>query len=182
MKPENKEVVTLTMGEKLLKLRKARQWSQEELADKIGVTRQAVSRWESGSAKPDAEKIIALCDLFGVSADYLLREEYAAEIQSMEQQPVQARGKSSNGVTGVQILGALCLVLGVAVLLVLVLMSVENPHWYHTGSRTYKGLAGFLLGNRLVWLMVADGIALFLGVMLLAWSCIFSWIIRRRKT
>ena len=171
----------MTMGEKLLKLRKARQWSQEELAEKIGVTRQAVSRWESGSAKPDAEKIIALCDLFGVSADYLLREEYAGETQVVTQMPAQVQEKQSNGVTGVQILGALLLVLGVVVLLVLVLMSIENPHWYHTGSRTYKGLAGFLLGNRLVWLMVADGIALFLGALLLAWSSIFSWILGRRK-
>ena len=171
----------MTMGEKLLKLRKARQWSQEELAEKIGMTRQAVSRWESGSAKPDAEKIIALCDLFGVSADYLLREEYAGETQSVTQMSAQVQEKRSNGVTGVQILGALLLILGVVVLLVLVLMSIENPHWYHTGSRTYKGLAGFLLGNRLVWLMVADGIALFLGALLLAWSSIFSWILRRRK-
>lgn len=64
----------MTIGEKILKLRKARGWSQEELAERIGVTRQAVSRWESDSAKPDADKIIAVCDLFGISADYLLRD------------------------------------------------------------------------------------------------------------
>lgn len=69
----------MTMGEKILNMRKARGWSQEELAERIGVTRQAVSRWESGAAKPDADKIIAVCDLFGVSADYLLRENYAGE-------------------------------------------------------------------------------------------------------
>ncbi len=62
----------MTLGEKILSLRKARGWSQEELADRIGVTRQAVSRWESDSAKPDADKIIAVCKEFGVSADYLL--------------------------------------------------------------------------------------------------------------
>lgn len=66
----------MTLGEKILNMRKARDWSQEELADRAGVSRQAVSRWESGSAKPDADKIIAICDLFGVSADYLLRDNY----------------------------------------------------------------------------------------------------------
>ena len=66
----------MTLGEKILNMRKARGWSQEELADRAGVSRQAVSRWESGSAKPDADKIIAICDLFGVSADYLLRDNY----------------------------------------------------------------------------------------------------------
>jgi len=69
----------MTMGEKILALRKARGWSQEELAEQVGVTRQAVSRWESGAAKPDADKTIAVCDLFGVSADYLLRDNYSAE-------------------------------------------------------------------------------------------------------
>ena len=69
----------MTMGEKILNMRKARSWSQEELAEQVGVTRQAVSRWESGSVKPDADKIIALCDLFGVSADYLLRDLVAEQ-------------------------------------------------------------------------------------------------------
>ena len=64
----------MTMGEKILKLRKEQGWSQEELADRVHVTRQAVSRWESGAAKPDADKLVALCDLFRVSADYLLRD------------------------------------------------------------------------------------------------------------
>ena len=76
----------MTMGEKILALRKARGWSQEELAERIGVTRQAVSRWESGAAKPDADKIIAVCDLFGVSADYLLRDYAAAPMEETAQQ------------------------------------------------------------------------------------------------
>lgn len=75
----------MTIGEKILSLRKARGWSQEELADKIGVSRQAVSRWEADSAKPDADKIILICDLFGVSADYLLRENYAGEMGQLKQ-------------------------------------------------------------------------------------------------
>ena len=67
----------MTLGEKILNLRKARGWSQEELADRTGVSRQAVSRWESGSAKPDADKIVVICDLFGISADYLLKDYMA---------------------------------------------------------------------------------------------------------
>lgn len=63
----------MNMGEKILKMRKARGWSQEELAEQVGVTRQAISRWESGAVKPDADRIIAICDIFGVSADYLMR-------------------------------------------------------------------------------------------------------------
>ena len=71
----------MTIGEKILNMRKARGWSQEDLAERLGVSRQAVSRWESDSAKPDADRIIAICDLFGVSADYLLRDMAGGERQ-----------------------------------------------------------------------------------------------------
>ena len=59
----------MTFGEKLQELRKARGWSQEELAGQIHVSRQALSKWESGGAVPDPENIIALSRLFGVTTD-----------------------------------------------------------------------------------------------------------------
>lgn len=65
----------MTMAEKILALRKKAGLSQEELADKLGVSRQAVSRWEMGSAFPDAPNILGLSRLFGVSTDYLLYDE-----------------------------------------------------------------------------------------------------------
>ena len=68
----------MTLGEKLQKLRKARGWTQEELSEKIGVSRQSLSKWESDGALPDTANIILLADLFGVTTDYLLREAEAA--------------------------------------------------------------------------------------------------------
>ena len=64
----------MTFGEKLQALRKARGWSQEELAQQINVSRQALSKWESGASVPDTENVVALSRLFGVSTDYLLLE------------------------------------------------------------------------------------------------------------
>ena len=64
----------MTFGEKLQALRKARGWSQEELATQINVSRQALSKWESGASVPDTENVVALSRLFGVSNDYLLLE------------------------------------------------------------------------------------------------------------
>ena len=69
----------MTLGEKILTLRKARGWSQEELAGRIGVTRQALSRWESDTAVPDTVNVVELSDLFGVSCDYLLREKWTED-------------------------------------------------------------------------------------------------------
>ena len=64
----------MTFGEKLQALRKARGWSQEELATQINVSRQALSKWESGASVPDTENVVALSRLFGVSTAYLLLE------------------------------------------------------------------------------------------------------------
>ena len=75
----------MTLGEKILKLRKAQGWSQEELAGRIGVTRQALSRWESDAAMPDTVNVVQLADLFGVSTDYLLREKWTEDRPAVPQ-------------------------------------------------------------------------------------------------
>ena len=64
----------MQLPEKILALRKARNMSQEDLATALRVTRQTVSRWEVGSALPDAENLLQLSLLFDVPADYLLRD------------------------------------------------------------------------------------------------------------
>lgn len=63
-----------TFSEKLLDLRRREGLSQEQLADRLGVTRQSVSKWESGTAIPELTKLIALSDLFSVSVDYLVKD------------------------------------------------------------------------------------------------------------
>ena len=74
----------MTLGEKLQRLRKARGMSQEELAARMGVSRQAVSRWELNIALPDTENVVRLSELFGVTTDYLLKEREAEENPSPE--------------------------------------------------------------------------------------------------
>ena len=69
----------MTFSEKLQQLRRERGWSQEELAARIPISRQAVSKWESGSAMPDTENVVAISRLFGVSTDYLLHDDYAGD-------------------------------------------------------------------------------------------------------
>lgn len=63
----------MTIADRIQNLRKTRGISQEELADRIGVSRQAVSKWESKQSTPDVEKIILLSEYFGVTTDYLLK-------------------------------------------------------------------------------------------------------------
>lgn len=68
----------MTFGEKLQALRRARGLSQEQLAEQMGVSRQAVSKWELNTALPDTGNVLELARLFQVSTDYLLREELTA--------------------------------------------------------------------------------------------------------
>lgn len=63
------------LSEKLYKLRKNSGLSQEQLAEQLNVSRQAISKWESGTAVPESEKLITISNYFGVSVDYLLKDE-----------------------------------------------------------------------------------------------------------
>lgn len=65
----------MLLSEKIMSLRKRNGWSQEELAQQLGVSRQSVSKWESMASMPDIQKIMAISELFGVSTDYLLKDE-----------------------------------------------------------------------------------------------------------
>lgn len=65
----------MTFGEKLQRLRQRAGMSQDVLAEKLGVSRQAVSRWERDETMPETDKVIALAELFGVTTDYLLRQQ-----------------------------------------------------------------------------------------------------------
>lgn len=65
----------MILADKIILLRKKMGWSQEQLAEQLGISRQSVSKWESGASIPDLDKVIKLSDLLGVSTDYLLKDE-----------------------------------------------------------------------------------------------------------
>ena len=69
----------MVLADKIIRLRKKNGWSQEELAEKMNVSRQAVSKWEGAQTIPDLEKILKLGELFGVTTDYLLKDEIENE-------------------------------------------------------------------------------------------------------
>ena len=69
----------MKLQDKIFMLRIRNEWSQEELAEKMNVSRQAISRWENGTALPDAQNILQLSKLFNVTTDYLLNDEYESD-------------------------------------------------------------------------------------------------------
>ena len=87
----------MIFADKIIMLRKKNGWSQEELANEIGVSRQSVSKWEGAQSVPDLNKILRLSKLFGVSTDYLLRDDIEKIPQEEKPQPeAQTQEKSED--------------------------------------------------------------------------------------
>ena len=81
----------MILADKIIDLRKKAGWSQEELAEKLGVSRQSVSKWEGAQSIPDMNKILQLSNLFGVSTDYLLKDSLEAA------EPAQVQDDGAEG-------------------------------------------------------------------------------------
>ena len=90
----------MDFSEKIAMLRRQKNWSQEELAEKLMVTRQAVSKWESAQSMPDLDKLVQLSELLGVSTDYLLksdRDAPEAETPQRTQEKASAKRVTRGG-------------------------------------------------------------------------------------
>ena len=74
----------MILADKIIRLRKRNGWSQEELAEKMNVSRQSVSKWESAQSVPDLARVLQLSAIFGVTTDYLLKDEIESEVPSSD--------------------------------------------------------------------------------------------------
>lgn len=162
----------MNMGEKIQSLRKARGWSQEKLAEQLNVTRQAVSRWESDSVKPDADNIVALCGLFDVSSDYLL----GLERQEGEQNAVHTiEPKKENSYAIV--IGIVFMALSVLAFVGLTVASAIYP----CGYNEFEGLIGYVMCNDMIWFAVCMVLLFFCGLAVLFWRPVKDVVLKYRK-
>lgn len=119
----------MTLGEKILSLRTARGMSQDDLAEKLEVSRQSVSKWETGQSTPDLDKIIRLADLFGVGVDELVREgERPRPPEPPQPQVIYVEREQKQELSPVQKLGVIMEVSGAA-LAVIGLMGAPLMIW-----------------------------------------------------
>lgn len=139
----------MTFGEKLQALRKARRWSQEELAGQINVSRQALGKWESGASVPDTENVIALSRLFGVTTDYLLLEggSAAGGVQAAAAEETKwPKGRVAFLVTA---LVGLVLYLGLSIW-----GDVVSANTVYIGMEPLRGVRALLRAYHLQWVAV----------------------------
>ncbi len=114
----------MNLGQSIYRLRTQQHLSQSELADALCVSRQSVSKWETGSAVPDLDKLIRLSQIFGVSLDQLVQGTSAAETQAAPSDPEKETSAASEAprITGRQLAGTLLLFFAGLVWMVLTLM------------------------------------------------------------
>ena len=93
----------MTLYDKIVELRKRSGLSQEELGVEIGVSRQAVSKWEMAQTTPDLNKIMALSEFFGVPTDFLLKDEYDLSFLESEQAEKEVSEKHNDSVRAIEI-------------------------------------------------------------------------------
>ena len=166
----------MILADKITDLRKKNGWSQEELANQLGVSRQAVSKWESASSIPDLDKIVKMSTIFGVSTDYLLKDSLEEEratgeilecntaefgmdekaIQMISMETANAYLDLLRNASSKIALGVLLCILSPIMLIGLIGMSDKKA------GQILSGEAAVGIGMTILLLMVAAAVAIFI--------------------
>lgn len=149
----------MEFAEKLTALRKGRELTQEQLAEQLNVSRQSVSKWESGQVVPEVEKLIEMSKAFDVSIDYLLKpselDELSVKTQMLEQQQEQMLSREQKRTRMLKNI----MYTVVIYLIFLAVFFVEHEISFASESE----LVWNLLGKHLIWaeFLIATAIAIF---------------------
>ena len=168
----------MTFGEKLQRLRKARGWTPEELAQQMGVSRQSLSKWESDAALPDTANVVALSDLFGVSTDYLLREaahESAQTASCPSALAAPARRIPRSSLTIGCIMTALGLILWMPVFILSVIENHDLTVFNGGAPEHYTGVQAFIRVHDVQFVYYAAVALLIIGLTTITVPFILEW-------
>lgn len=161
----------MILADKIIENRKKNGWSQEELADKLGVSRQSVSKWEGAQAIPDMKKIVQLAELFGVTTDYLLKDEIEetslatpeyTDFSQEENLPVKVSMEEANSFLAYNEKSASPISLGVMLCIMssvplLVLLGLSGA-----GMLPFSEYTATMLGIIIILIMIACAVTIFI--------------------
>lgn len=140
----------MNFSEKLLTLRKANNLTQEQLAEKLDVSRQSVSKWESGQATPELEKIVAMSAIFDVTTDYLLKSSeiddlsVKTEVLEKQQQMMFVREQKQHQIFE-------CVMYSLAVYMIFfAVYFIRHFHFWEWVANPSVFFAGFLIATAIV--------------------------------
>ena len=155
----------MILADKIIDLRKKNGWSQEELAEKLGVSRQSVSKWEGAQSVPDMGRVVQLSELFGVSTDYLLKDTMEKEEPGREDSdegPIRSLGmEEANDFLRVKEANARQVALGVLLFILSPICIVLLSGAQALGLLALSEGQAVGLGVAVLLLMVGAAVALF---------------------
>lgn len=163
----------MTFAEKLTQLRKRESYTQEELADILQVSRQAISRWEMGTAVPDSSNLLRISKLFKVSADYLLNDDYESDgdIPAVQENS-RTLEKKYNGIIRI-VVGSMFAGLGAIGMFIMGIIGSVGDYEVSrlaTGGGVMviaRGFKAYLISQNIEWLFVMCIIALVVGLLVI---------------
>ena len=155
----------MIFADKLIELRKKNGWSQEELAEKLDVSRQSVSKWEGAQSVPDMGRILRLSELFGVSTDYLLKDELeTVEPAALEVPESAARVvtmEEANAFLALRERNARFVALGVMMCILSPVLLILLSGLTESGKSRLTETSATGLGLMALFLLIAGAVALF---------------------
>ena len=180
----------MTIGERLLKLRKERNLSQEELANVLDVSRQTVSKWETDQSTPDFDKIIPLCEYYGITSDELLTGN--SNIKEAKKANVKSNFARNIAVAVMLYIFAIIAVvvcaaqfgqpiLGVAIFFTLIAVAtgilIYNGIYYSKESKDEKTVKDNTILKQITSIVGLIGVIVYLLVSFTTMAWIITWII-----
>ena len=157
----------MILADKIIELRKKAGYSQEELAEKMGVSRQSVSKWEGALSIPDLDKILMLSEIFGVSTDYLLKDEIGEELPAPKEEISESTFRKvsmeeANEFIRIKKETAPMVATGVALCILSPIIMFILLYLYEMGKGPFTENASGGIGMVVLILMVAAAVALFI--------------------
>lgn len=161
----------MAFGENLAILRKRKGLSQEQLAEKLNLTRQTVSKWELNQSTPDINLLLQLSDIFQVSTDYLIKGEREESKGSSKDEPETSNNSAfpihTQGIAAYQwcfYFGLVSAAISLIGIIALVICSALHPWTTVSVNGIYfEGLLGFLFGTNTLWFFIVLLVLLLLG-------------------
>ena len=152
----------MAFGETLANLRKTKGLSQEQLAEKLNLTRQTISKWELNQSTPDLHYLVQLSNFFCVSTDYLIKGEQTnytpnSGIIGFKSYDTENIENNSNGINVYKwcfYLGAIVMAVSLVGIIAFVVCSALNPHIAIVNNAVYNGIFGFLVGTKTLWFFI----------------------------
>lgn len=173
----------MTFGENLAILRKSKGLSQEQLAEKLRLTRQTISKWELEQSTPDLDLLLQLSDIFQVSTDYLIKGEQEERKGSSNDEPEAGSNRSfpihTQDIAAYKwcfYFGSVCVAISLIGIIAFVICSALHPWSTYINNKyfegDFEGLLGFLFGSNTFWFFIVLLVLLVLGCCLAAYGIV----------